>query len=231
MNATYSRVSWDIETGVVLDAECLAYSGPVELCKESDAQKQAQAQQQDFNKQLMSIYKQQFSSQQAILSAIVPQLEEMAKNPEGFGSTEYAALQAKIVNDTGAQYSNVAKSAAREFATTNEAGLPSGVEAQVQGQIAAGAAGQVAGESTSLAVANEQMKQRQKEFATSTLTGIETGIGGQLQSTGGESLTGINNQFQDATTVYNQGSLWKNVLGGIAGTGLNIGMKAFGMGA
>ena len=200
----------------------LAKSMPIPVCKESDAQKAAQSQQNDFNKQLMQTFQTQFGEQQSILSVLTPQLEAMAKNPQGFGATEYAALQAKIVNDTGAQYSNVAKSAAREFATTNEAGLPSGVEAQVQGSIAGAAAGQVSGESSQLAIANEQVKQQQKEFALSSLSGIQTGLGQNSAAFSGQAGTGLQNQFQNATTVYNQGSMWKNILGGVIGAGLNI---------
>lgn len=185
--------------------------------KESDAQKQAQQQQNDFNKTLLDTFKTNLAGQEAILSVLTPQLEEMAKNPEGFGATEYAALQAKIINDTGAQYSNVAKAAATEFATTNEAGLPSGVEAGIQANIAGAAAGQVASESTSLAVANEQEKQRQRDFALSSLTGIQAGLGGESATFAGQTGAGFQSQFQNATTIYNQGSLWKNILGGVAG--------------
>lgn len=222
MNATYSRVCWDIESGVVLEAECLDYSGPWELCKESGAQKAAREQQQNFNQQLMQIYQKQFAEQESILNTLRPQLEEMAKNPQGFGATEYAALQSKIVNDVGAQYSNVAKSAAREFATTNEAGLPSGVEAQVQSGIAAEAAGQVAGQSTNLAIANEQLKQQQQQFGLGNLQNLRAGLGSERVATGGQSLTGLQNQFNQATTVYDQGGLWKNVLGGVIGAGTSF---------
>lgn len=200
----------------------LARTMPVPMNKESDAQKQAQAQQNAFNQQLMDTFKTQFGEQQAILSVLTPQLEEMAKNPQGFGATEYAALQAKIVNDTGAQYSNVAKEQAREFATTNEAGLTSGVQAGVQAELAGAAAGQVAGESSSLAIANEQLKQQQKDFALSSLSGIQGGLSSSAANFSGQAGTGLQNQFQNATTVYNQGSLWKNILSGVAGAGLDV---------
>jgi len=219
---SYSRIVWDIETGAVLDSERQFYDGPWELCKESDAQKQAQAQQNAFNQQLMDTFKTQFGEQQAILSVLTPQLEGMASNPEGFGATEYAALQAKIVNDTGAQYSNVAKEQAREFATTNEAGLPSGVQAQVQANLAGAAAGQVAGESSQLAIANEQLKQQQRDFALSNLGGLQGSLGGQSAAFSGQAGTGLQNAFQNASTVYNQGGLWKNILSGVVGAGLDF---------
>jgi hypothetical protein len=146
----------------------------------------------------------------------------MAKNPQGFGATEYAALQAKIVNDTGAQYSNVAKEQAREFATTNEAGLPSGVQAQIQANLAGAAAGQVAGESNQLAIANEQVKQQQQQFALGTLGGLQGSLGSQAGTFSGQAGSGLQNAFQNATTVYNQGGLWKNILGGVIGAGMNF---------
>lgn len=195
---------------------------PIPMNKESDAQKAARQQQADFNKELLAAYKVQFGEQQAILSVLTPQLEGMAANPEGMGSKEYAAVQAKIINDVGAQYSNVAKSAAREFATTSEAGLPSGVEQQVQGEIAAGAAGAEAGNLTQLNIANEQLKEQQRQFALSSLGGIQSGLASQSGTTAGQEISGTGQQFQEATQVYNQGSLWKNILSGVVGAGLDV---------
>src|SRR5277367_2148726 len=83
-----------------------------------------QKQQQDFSTQLMSIYQSQLGQQTAILKTVVPQLQQMATNPTGFGNTEFAALQAQIVADTSGQYSSAAKSEAQSFAVSNEAGLP-----------------------------------------------------------------------------------------------------------
>src|SRR5258708_18858981 len=188
---------------VMIECVSVPYDGPWEQCKADDAQKKAQNEQIDFNNVLLSTYKQAFAESQSILGLITPQLEHMAASPEGFGATEYAALQAKIVNDTGAQFSNVAKSAAREFATTNEKGLPSGVEAQTEAGISAAAAGQVSGEATSLAIANEQMKQQQRDFALSSLTGIQAGEAQNGVAVGGHEGSGIPSQFQHAKTRHN----------------------------
>jgi hypothetical protein len=211
-----------METLAVVERVVHYYDGPWDLCKESDAQKQARQQQIDFNKQLMGIYKTQFSEQQGIFNALAPQLEAMAKSPEGFGATEYAALQASIMNNVGAQYSNVAKQAAREFATTNEAGLPSGVQAQLQSQIAASAAGQAAGENINLNVANEQLKQQQQQFALANLQGLSGQTGSFAGQTAGQEMGGIGQQFNQATQVYNQGSLWKNIASGLVGNAMNF---------
>ena len=195
---------------------------PCPMNKESDAQKAARQSQIDTNNMLLATYKQSFAQEQAILGLITPQLEEMAKNPQGFGATEYAALQAKIINDVGGQYSNVAKEAAREFATTNEAGLPSGVEAQVQANLAGSAAGGVATGTTNLAIANEQLKQQQQQYALSSLGGETSLLASQTGTAGGQALSGVGAQFNQATQVYNQGSLWKNILSGVAGAGLDF---------
>src|SRR3974390_994063 len=206
------------------DELCLSRARGLYVCynKESQEQKDAQAQQPAFNKQLQSIYQTQFAENQSILKALTPQLQAMAANPQGFGATEYHALQSQIINDTGAQYSNMAKGVAQDFATSNEAGLPSGVQAQLQANIAAGAAGQVSNASNNLAIQNEQLKQQQQQFAMGTLEGQQGSIGSQMGTTGNQVGSGLQNQFQNATTVYNQGSLWKNILGGIVGAGLNV---------
>lgn len=217
-----SKVVIDIETDVVQEKYTTPYDGPWELCKESDAQKQAQAAQTAFTQQLTQIYNTQFQQQQAILSVLTPQLESMASNPQGFGANEYAAMQAGIVNTTGAQYANAAKAAATDFAVRNEAGLPSGVEAQVQANLTGQAAGQVAGQSSQLTIANEQLKQQQQQLALGSLLNLNSSSGSQMTATGGQVGQGLQNQFQNATTVYNQGSLWSNILGGLAGAGLNF---------
>ena len=224
-----TKISWDIETMSVVEIVSSDYTGPWELLKESEAEKQAQAQQQAFSQQLMETYNTQFQEQQAILKTITPQLEAMATNPEGFGSTEYAALQAQIINDTGAQFSNAAKTEAQNFATTNEAGLPSGVQASVQAELAGAAAGQVSAQSTGLAVANEQLKQQQQQFALSTLGGESSAIGSEAGQTAGQVNSGTNAAFNEASTIYNQGSMWKNILGGLAGSAINAGTTMLGM--
>jgi hypothetical protein len=205
-----------METGQILERIVRAYDGPWEYCKESAAQKAAQAQQTAFTAQLQQIYLTQFAEDQAILQQITPQLESIATSPQGFGATEYAALQAGIVNTTGQQYANAAKQAATQFAVANEAGLPSGVQQQVQGQLAGAAAGQVASQSSALAIANEQMKQQQQQYALSTLGGLYGQTGSMAGQTAGQTLTGIGGEFGQATQVYNQGSLWQNILSGVA---------------
>jgi hypothetical protein len=189
----------------------------------------AQKQQQAFAQQLASIYQTQLGQQTAVLKTILPQLNEMATNPAGFGPTEYAALQAKIVADTSGQYSSTAKSEAANFATTNEAGLPSGVEESIQANLKGAAGNAVATQSTNLAITNEQLKQQQQQYALSSLSQIQSGIGSEASATAGQSsgtLAGsastANSEFNQAATIYNQGSLWKNILGGVAGAGLNF---------
>jgi len=212
----------DIETGIVLARITEPYDGPWARCKESDAQKQAQAKQNEFNDSLLTIYKQQFAEQQQILTHLSAPLEAMAEHPEGFGIDEYHALQAKIINDVGAQYSAAAKQNALEFATTNEAGLPSGVELTIEAATRAAAASAVAGKSTDLAIANEQLKQQQKEFALGNLESEAGLLGSETTATGGQAGSGLQSEFQNATTVYNQGSTWKNILNGVVGAGMGF---------
>jgi hypothetical protein len=214
-----SRMTYrDFDVWLIEEARKL----PCPMNKESDDQKKAQAQQNAFNAQLLDIYKTQFGESQAILSVLTPQLEGMAANPTGFGVDEYHALQAKIVTDVGAQYSAVAKQNALEFATTNEAGLPSGVELSVDAATRAAAANAVASNSTTLAIQNEELKNQQKEFAIGQL-GSEAGLlGSETTATGSQAGSGLQSQFQNATTVYNQGSAWKNILSGVVSSGLNF---------
>lgn len=193
---------------------------PCLMNKESQQQKDAQAAQTQFTKQLTQIYNTQFGEQQQILKVLTPQLEAMAASPQGVGATEYAALQSGIITGVAQQFQNVAKQEATNFATQNEAGLPSGVEAQVQANLKAAAAGAQTSQLSNLAIQNEQLKQQQQQFALGNLLNLNTTTGSQMGTTGGQAGHGLQEGFQNATTIYNQGSLWKNILGGIAGAGL-----------
>jgi hypothetical protein len=202
---------------------------PCPMNKESSEEKAAQQQQMQFSQQLMQVFNTQFGEQQSILGMLTPQLESMATNPQGFGAIEYAALQSQIVNDVGSQYSSAAKSAAREFATTDEAGLPSGAEQEIQANLTGAAAGEVASQSTGLAVANQQLKQEQQQFALGALSGEAGTLGSEMESTGGETIQGTGQAFNEAATVFNQGSLWQNILGGLVQQGIGAGTTALGM--
>lgn len=189
----------------------------------------AQKEQAEFSQKLMTIMQTQLGQQAAVLKTVLPQLQEMATNPKGFGATEYAALQAKIMTDTAGQYSSAAKAEAADFATTNEAGLPSGVEASIQANLRGAAAGAVATQSTELTIANEEAKQQQQQYALSAENQIQSEFGSQATAFGGQTNTAqagaastANSEFNQAQAVYNQGSLWKNILGGVVGAGLNF---------
>lgn len=198
--------------------------------KAAQAQTRAiQQQQQQFATNLMKIYQTQLAQQQTILKPLISQLQTMATNPQGFGTAEFAALQAKIVNDTSGQYSSAAKSEAQSFAVSNEAGLTSGAEEAIQAGLKAQAGESVAEQSVNLTVANEQLKQEQQRFAQSGLAQISGTLGSQADATagmGGSNLGAAgataNEEFQQASTIYNQGSMWQNILGGVIGAGTNF---------
>lgn len=245
-----SRIVWDLESGKVLEHEHFEYDGPICLCKESEEQRAAQQQQTaltqqqisieqqiaSFSSQLQGIFQQQFAQQQSLLNFLTPQLESMAKNPQGFGATELAALQSNLINQVGQATTSAQQETNRQFATQNEAGLPSGVKAMTDAQILSSAAGARAGGLTNIALANEQLKTQQQQYALSELSGPVAGLTLATPSGAGASLSGLsaasasnqgagnlNNQaFQQATQVQQQGGLWKNILGGLMGAGLNF---------
>ena len=245
-----TRIVWDLASCKVLEHEHHQYEGPICLCKESDAQKAAQQQQTaltkqqlgieqqiaSFSQQLQGIFKTQFAGQQSLLNFLTPQLESMATNPLGFGATELAALQSNLINQVGSATTSAQQETNRQFATQNEAGLPSGVQAMTNAQILSSAAGARAGGLTNIALANEQLKTQQQQFAEQELSGPVMAGSLATPSGAGVSLSGLsaasganqgagnlNNQaFQQATQIQNQGGLWKNILGGLMGAGLNF---------
>ena len=187
----------------------------------SSGQVAAQQSQTDYTNQLMNIMKTEFANQQSVLSYILPQLQAMATNPQGFGATEYKNLQSQIVNNVGAQFAGAQKAANENFAVSNEAGLPSGVQSQVNAQISANASGAESSNLTSLSIQNEQLKQQQQQYALGGLTSIAGTSGQQTIGAGGVGSGSAGQQFGEATTMANMGNWWQPILGAALGTGLS----------
>src|SRR5271157_3151713 len=118
----------------------------------SSGQVAAQQSQTDYTNQLMQVMKQEFALQTSALQYLMPQLQAMATNPQGFGATAYKQMQSELINNVGAQFGGAAKAANENFAVSNEAGLPSGVQSQVNAQISANAAGAEAGGLSNLSI-------------------------------------------------------------------------------
>jgi hypothetical protein len=190
--------------------------------KVSDAEKQAQQQSAQEATYLQSMMKTQFAEQQGLLNnVLLPQLQQMATNPQGFGAKALSAMQSQLINTVGTQLSSQEKSVQSQFATQNMAGLSSGVQAAIQANLAQGAAGQEAGGLQNLSIANAQLQNQQQQFGLTGL-GQATSLLGAAPQSAGLGISANNAAFGQASQMAQQGSIWQNLLGGVLGAGLNF---------
>jgi hypothetical protein len=179
------------------------------------------AQQSNF---MIGMMNKQFAQQQSIMKMFLPQLQQMATNPQGFGAAAMAAMRSQTINTIGSQLASQQAGLRSQFATANMPGLGSGAQAAISATLAGGAAGAEASNLQQLSIANEQAKQQQQQYA---LTGMQQmagmtgqqslGFGGLGVQAGSSAMQGFNQAFQNQATMAQQGDWWQNAL--IAGIG------------
>jgi len=190
--------------------------------KQSDAEKTAQAQSAQESAYLQSMMKTQFAEQQDLLNKVLlPQLEQMAKDPPGFGAKALAAMQSQLINTVGTQVSSQEKSIQNQFATENLAGLGSGVEEAIQANLGATAAGTEAAGLQNIAIQNANLQNQQQQFALGGIASASSLLG-QAPGSAGLGLEANKQTFDQAHTLNQEGTLWQNLLGGVVGAGLNF---------
>jgi hypothetical protein len=190
-------------------------------CKVTHDMTQAKNQTIDEANFLQNMMKTQFGEQQDLLNKVlIPQLTQMATNPQGFGAKALADMQSQLINTVGGQYASQTKGLQEKFATSNMAGLPSGVQAALQANLAQGASGIEAGGLQNIDIQNAQLKNQQQQFGLSGLASADELLG---QAPGSAKLAlGANQQsFKNAQALQGQGSIWGQLLGGVIGAGLN----------
>jgi hypothetical protein len=169
-----------------------------------------------------------FSESQALQATLTPMLEKEISNPTGFTPQQMADLNANNINTTGAQYANVQKQLNATNASSNMAGLTSGVGAAETAALKGSAASTVSLNAQSTQLANAQLQNTNKNIAQQQLVGMQSGMGSQAISQG--SLENQSNQstFNEANTIQQQNNsdMLNSVLGGAVGAASGA---AFGM--
>lgn len=215
-------ISWDIGTGAELERDDFFYEGSLELCGPSQAELTAQQQAAQESQDLQADFKSQFKEQQGLLNNfLIPQLEGMITNPQGFGATALADMTSNLVNTTGQQALNANQQANANFDTNNMAGLPSGVQQVIKAQIGSGAGNTIASGENQIGLANAQEKIQQQQFGYQGLAGAEQALGAAPQ-TGGLQLSANENASKQAYQIAQQGSWWQPIVGGLVSAGLGV---------
>lgn len=215
----YTKLTIDIETGNVLEREGFDYFGPLALCKGDDSAKQAEQQQAAFNQQLMSLFSTQFASQQGILNTLKTTLMPMLQNPQGYSPEALAALRSQAKESADDSYANAQKAFQTQSFARGGRDLPSGVDEQISGAIANGAAAQEAGAQQNITLANENQKQTNFWNAINGLNGVsaqENPLGyASAATSGGNTVANLSG----AVTNSQQSGLLGGILGGVFGAG------------
>jgi len=243
-----TKVIIHIPSGRVLRREGYDYTGPLALCKASDAQTQLEQSQSDFYKTLSSAYATQFAGQQQILSSLTSAFQPLlslggqiaqtfqpilAAGPgqAGFTPTEEAAMRTSA-SDANANAFQSAQIAAQN---SNQSGgselLPSGAAAQINADVNARAASQEATAQNQITQANYAIGRQNFSQAANILGGLNTQATNTLTDTSkifdplGFAKTATQtgtDAFGQATTIQQENSAWEGevggALGGIAGS-------------
>lgn len=141
----------------------------------SPQETQLRNQQVGMSETLDQYIRQNYANQQDILGNLTNILTPIAAagpNQTGFSAPELAALNTSAIDTTGGAYANAARAANTAEAAHGNAGVSSGINAQVGGAIAAQGAGQLAGEENAITKANYATGRANFENAMAGLGGV-----------------------------------------------------------
>jgi hypothetical protein len=207
----YRRVSWDIETGKVLDADFFEYDGPLALCDRA-----AQAQAGNAEKTAGTTAAGYGSSASNVNSTLLPALKQDVNNPTGFTPQQLNDMIVSGEQGAGGAASGIAGAAGlNAMRTRNSAALPGVLDQSARQKMQQSSQNnlQVSGENAKLA----QAKRSQ------ALSGLE----GQYGTDVNAQLKAMGIQNQDIGTEIQAGqSGWLQNTMGVMGQLSNMGLGA-----
>lgn len=223
-------ISWDMESGEILEHQSYEYEGPVDQCGggASSAQKTLESEEANFYQTLTQDYSTVFGEQQqswnALKTAITPILNA-GPNQQGFNAAELSNLNTTAIDSVGGNYQNAQRAVNNQLAGRGgNSGLQSGVDQQISSTIGTEAAGNLS---------NEELGITQANYATglanyNNAVGAMEGLSGQ-QGPGGYASNANNANtaaFNEATQIQEANNAWEDQLvGGITGVASG-GLKA-----
>jgi hypothetical protein len=184
-----------------------------------------------FMNTLMNAFKTQYGAQQGALQFLTNTLQGKVSNPTGFSPATMAALNTQAIQNSAVQAQNATQAAQNFEASHGGNGLPSGVNAQISGQINASAANQLSGELNQNQVQNGILQNQNQWTAISGLENVAQ-MRNPLGYAGGEnsaanSLGGLDQTYLDSRK-YNASRGVGGILGGLAGNAIGALAGGFG---
>lgn len=183
--------------------------------------------QASFNQSLQAAFSTQFAKQSALLNFFNNKLQFMASNPTGFTPATMEAMNSQAINNTAEQEQNAIRAAGERSAAQGGNGLPSGVQAQVNAQIAAGGQQQLADELNQNQIANGQLQQQNQWRAIDALSGGIAAENPNQYASEANQAAGTEASLSEANTQAEAnsfgGQFMKSLAGGLAGTASDAG--------
>jgi hypothetical protein len=173
-------ITWDVETGEVIEHEFYEWCGSVDkLCSSGDSTASAlEKSQAAMTTTLNNDYNTTFAEQQSVLASQTAKLNYIAANPMGYTPQELAT-QTTAINENTATAAKQAMGAAAAFAGSHGgADVGNGAVGEIAGQIGSQEAQSKAGELASLSQQNQQMKQNNMWSAIQGLNQVGAEYGG-----------------------------------------------------
>ena len=166
-----SKVVIDMSTGAVLHREGFEYAGPIAECK-GDSTDQAQMKSQAaFTSSLQQAFQTQFAKQGALMDFLNPKMEQMITNPQGFSPATLAAANSQAINQAATSGQQATVQAQNYAATHGGNALPSGVQQQIAGQIAASTQNAKTNQLNQIQIENGQLQNENMWKGVSALYG------------------------------------------------------------
>jgi hypothetical protein len=214
----------DIETLTFVGHDgCYEYTGPIWRCKGDPTAQAAETSQANFDNQLTSLFTAQYGKQSAITNYLTNQLEpNISKGGQGESPAALTAARTGATDTISSQYQNAQRAAGAVAAEHGGDALPSGVNAQVAGSIAAGEAGAQSEAQNTITAQNEALKQQNYWNSVGALSGnasLENPLGYAGAASGGSNAVSGLSQAETAAQGPTLGAIIGSVAGG-AGSAL-----------
>lgn len=221
----------DMSTGEVLHHDWYEYTGPVALCKGDNTAKDAEKSQAAFTNTLQKAFSTQFAGQQKILDFLQGKLEPQISNPTGLDAATKASLNTQVIDNSATTYQNALKGEQASMATKGGAtSLPSGVQAQIEGQLGGQQANTESQGLNQVQLEDQQLKQQNEWNSVNALNGVAAqinplGYAGDANS-GASTVGTLSNAY---STSQNSGlfNTFANGFAGSLGKGLATGTSLF----
>lgn len=209
------------------------YYGPILSFKGDEAAKSAESDQLVFMNNLMNIFQAQYGKQSSILDYLTKSLQPQISNPTGYQPQDLAAMRTAASDTAAHEYANARQAAANAVpgGGSKLAGV-AGTTLQTQAAIDAAQAGAETQAQTNIDLENAQLREENRRFATSVLSGTAQqynplGFASGVEGAGSD-ISGLSGAVTQAAGPT-PGQIVGGILGGAAqGFGTFLSKKAIG---